>query len=104
MKAPILAAVAVAISLPFAATLAEAGPIERACMQSGRGGSDRGTCTCIQQVADMTLRGTDQKRAAKFFSNPDEAQRVRISNRSSDEAFWGRYKAFGQSAEAFCAG
>ncbi len=52
----------------------------------------------------MTLRGGDQRRAAKLFNDPDAVQKVRMSDRSSDEAFWDRYKEFGQTAEAFCTG
>jgi hypothetical protein len=101
MRAAILAAVAVSVCVPVGAF---AGPIEKACMRSDRGGSTRAMCSCIQQAADMTLSGGDQRRAAKFFSDPDEAQRVRISDRSGDEAFWQRYRAFGETAETFCTG
>ncbi len=104
MRRPILALALCAVTLPLTATLTVAGPIERACLGSNRGAENRSMCSCIQQAADLTLASTDQRRAAKFFTDPDEAQRVRISDRNSDNAFWGRYKAFGQAAEAFCAG
>lgn len=52
----------------------------------------------------MTLPSGDQRRAAKFFANPDEAQDVRFSSRSSDTAFWKRYKSFGEAAQAYCGG
>jgi hypothetical protein len=103
MKKPMVAALVVALCLPVAG-MAVAGPIERACMNSDRKGANRQVCSCIQQAADMTLRSTDQRRAAKFFSDPDEAQKVRVSDRPSDDAFWDRYKSFGEAAEAFCAG
>ncbi len=101
MRAAILAAVVVVVCVPVAAV---AGPIEKACLQSDRGGATRSMCSCIQQAADMTLRGGDQKRAARLFGDPDEAQRVRISDRGGDEAFWQRYKAFGETAESVCSG
>jgi hypothetical protein len=101
MRSVVFAAVAVSFCVPV---MAMAGPIEKACLQSDRGGASRSMCNCIQQAADMTLRNGDQKRAARFFTNPDEAQRVRISDRSSDEAFWQRYKSFGETAETFCSG
>ena len=104
MTRPILAATAVALFLPLLSTVANAGPIEKACLNSDRRGANRTVCGCIQDVADMTLRGADQRRAAKFFSDPDEAQQVRMSDRDSDNAFWDRYKAFGQSASQLCAG
>lgn len=101
MKSLTLAAAAALVLVPLGAA---AGPIEKACLRSDRGGATRAMCSCIQQAADMTLRNGDQKRAARFFTDPDEAQRVRISDRSGDEAFWLRYKAFGETAEAVCAG
>lgn len=104
MKKSMLAAAIFAVSLPLGATLASAGPIERACLQSDRKAANRAVCGCIQQVADMTLRGADQRKAAKFFTNPDQAQEVRMSKRNSDNDFWARYKNFGATAEAYCAG
>ncbi|MCA3446978.1 MAG: hypothetical protein INF93_09710 [Rhodobacter sp.] len=98
------AAVTASLLLPLAATAVAAGPIEKACLNSDRRGASRAMCNCIQEAADMTLRGADQRRAAKFFSDPEEAQQVRMSDRESDNAFWDRYKAFGDSARALCAG
>lgn len=94
---------ALAVSLPVLSGMATAGPIERACMASDRGGS-RSLCGCIQQAADMTLSGGDQRRAAKFFSDPERAHATWISQSASDDAFWDRYKSFGTTAEASCAG
>jgi hypothetical protein len=98
-----LMAVAVAASFPMLATVTEAGPIERACMASDRGGN-RSLCGCIQQAADMTLSGGDQRRAAKFFKNPDAAHTTWTSQSKADDSFWERYKSFGQTAEAYCGG
>ena len=99
---PITLAAAVAVLLPLALP-ALAGPIERACMASDRGGN-RSLCGCIQQAADMTLSGGDQRRAAKFFNDPDRAHATWVSQSASDDAFWDRYKQFGETAEAYCAG
>jgi hypothetical protein len=96
-------AAAVAVSLTVVSGAALAGPIERACMASDRGGN-RSLCGCIQQAADMTLSGGDQRRAAKFFNNPEAAHSTWVSQSASDNAFWDRYKSFGQTAEAYCAG
>jgi hypothetical protein len=52
----------------------------------------------------MTLRSTDQRKAARFFVNPDEAQDVRMSKRDSDNEFWARYRNFGDTAAVYCAG
>ncbi len=93
-----------AFFLPFAATAASAGAIERACMKSGAQAASPGVCSCIQQIADQTLTGGDQRRAAKLFVDPDEAQNVRMSKSNSDNAFWARYKNFGETAEVYCAG
>jgi hypothetical protein len=95
--------VAVAASFAVFSGMATAGPIERACMASDRGGN-RSLCGCIQQAADMTLSGGDQKRAAKFFKDPEAAHSTWTSQSASDDAFWDRYKSFGQTAEAYCAG
>lgn len=102
MKSIILAAALTAL-LPLVSGAAFAGPIERACMASDRGGN-RALCGCIQQAADMTLSGGDQRRAAKFFKNPESAHATWVSQRASDDAFWERYKSFGRTAEAYCAG
>ncbi len=98
-----LFATAVAASFAVFSGVAEAGPIEKACMASDRGGN-RSLCGCIQQAADMTLSGGDQRRAAKFFKDPEAAHATWVSQSSSDDAFWERYKSFGQTAEAYCGG
>lgn len=101
MKKTLIASVALALLLP---AMSSAGPIERACLKSDRKAATRSLCGCIQQVADMTLRGGDQRRAASFFRDPDQAQKIKMSKRDSDDAFWDRYKAFGAQAEAYCTG
>ena len=93
-----------ATGLILAATAALAGPIETACNRSDRKAANPAMCGCLQQVADMTLRNADQKRAAKFFTDPEQAQEVRMSTSDRDNAFWDRYKNFGATAEAYCAG
>lgn len=96
-----LATATLALLLPFSAS---AGPIESACLKSDRQAASRPLCGCIQQVADMTLRSGDQRKAAKFFKDPDQAQKVRMSKSDSDNEFWARYKNFGETAQAYCAG
>ena len=100
MKKLLIAAAVMAATTPFA----YAGPIESACLRSDRQGASRAVCGCIQQVADMTLRGSDQRKAAKFFKDPHRAQEVRQSKSKSDNEFWTRYKNFGDTAEVYCAG
>lgn len=91
--------------LAATATVASArGPIESACLRSDRPQATRALCSCIQNVADMTLKSGDQRKAAAFFKDPHKAQEVRVSKKSSDNAFWARYRNFGTTAEAYCAG
>ena len=100
MRAGILAVV-LGLALPG---VAHAGPVETACNRSDRDAASRSMCACIGQVADQTLRGADQRRAAAFFRDPEKAHKAWMSKRDADDAFWERYKAFGAQAEAYCAG
>ena len=94
-----------AVAMMVLAGAAQAGPISSACNMSSRSAATPGLCGCIQRVADQTLRSSaDQRRVATFFRDPDKAQVVRMSQRQSDDAFWERYVAFGQRAEASCQG
>lgn len=102
MKRSLVQATLVAFVLPVTASVATGGPIERACLRSDNG--NRALCGCIQQVADMTLQGSDQRRAASFFNNPEKAHATWVSQSAADDAFWDRYKNFGSTAEATCAG
>jgi hypothetical protein len=102
MMKTLLLGAALALALPLGAAPAAAGPIERACLSSDRKAANRALCGCIQQVADMTLRGADQRRAAKFFRDPDLAHKTWMSKSAGDDAFWDRYKSFGDTAEAYC--
>lgn len=78
------------------------GEIGRACMTGGRDAASPQMCSCIQGVANTSLSGSDQRRAARFFANPDEAHETRASDGPRDEAFWERYSAFAARAEAIC--
>ena len=103
-KKHIVLAAVVAVAIPLVASLAAAGPIEYACVRSERKAVTRSLCGCIDQVAERVLSGSDQRRAAKFFKDPDEAHAVWISQKRADDDFWTRYKAFGAQAEAACSG
>ncbi|WP_341213522.1 arginine transporter [uncultured Limimaricola sp.] len=76
------------------------GAISRACEASGRPGANASLCSCVQGAADATLSGSEQRRAAKFFKDPQKAQDTRQGDGTS--AFWNRYKAFADRAEAIC--
>ncbi|MBC9247063.1 hypothetical protein H4P12_10100 [Paracoccus sp. 11-3] len=93
-----IAAAAIVLTAP----LAMAGPIDSACVRSDRARGNAPLCGCIQQVANQTLSRSDQRRAARFFREPHEAQEVRMSKSDSDNAFWARYKSFASRAEAYC--
>ena len=100
---PVMLAAATAAMFTLITTAAMAGPVQRACMAADRGGN-RSLCSCIQQVADQTLSGRDQRRAARFFDDPDRAHSTWVSQSAADDAFWDRYRSFGRTAEAHCAG
>ncbi len=78
------------------------GEVAKACMAGGRDAANRSLCSCVQQVANQSLSGADQRRTAAFFDDPDTAQQTRQSDRASDEAFWTRYRTFADRAEANC--
>lgn len=98
MNRAMIAVAALVLTTPFAA----AGPIDSACVRSDRNAANAQVCGCIQQVADMTLSRADQRRAARFFRDADQAQQVRMSKSDRDNAFWDRYKNFAATAEAYC--
>lgn len=93
-----------AIAVMLFPAVAFAGPVERACNKSDRDAANGQVCACIQKVADITLNGADQRRAAKLMNDPERANATWISQTAADDAFWNRYKAFGEQAEAYCAG
>jgi hypothetical protein len=78
------------------------GEIGRACVTSGRDAANPQLCSCIQGVANQSLSAADQRRAARFFGDPDRAQDVRLSDTARDDAFWERWRAFADRAEAIC--
>lgn len=90
------------LTLPLMPNLGIAGPIEAACNRSSRQASSPPVCNCIQQVANMTLRSADQRRAAKLLNNPEQAHKTWMSKRNGDDIFWERYKTFGEQATVYC--
>ena len=98
MKKPILVAAFSALMI----SPVMANPIERACNQSDRRAASAQLCSCVGYAAEMTLNGAEQRLAARFFSDPDQAQRMRMSDRRNDERFWENYRDFGEAAEAMC--
>lgn len=94
-----LGALAVTMALPLAAS---AGPIETACNRSDRAAATRALCRCVDSVAQQMLTRSEQRRAARFFQDPQLAQDTRASRTPMDNEFWTRYRAFGERAEAAC--
>jgi hypothetical protein len=94
--------IVIVAALLVPATL-DAGAIERACKSSDRKNVSRALCSCIQEAADATLTLSEQRKAAKFFKDPQKAQDTRQSDNSSNETFWKRYKNFGLTAQTYCA-
>lgn len=74
------------------------GVVAEACMDAGRSAANARTCSCVQNAANQTLRGSDQAKAASFFADPNEAQAARQAGGS----FWTRYRHFTDMAEAMC--
>jgi hypothetical protein len=102
MKSPLTAAAMAALVLSVVPSVASARAIETACLRSDRAGATRPLCACVQQVANQHLTRADQRQAARFFRDPDRAQEVRVSRADRDRAFWQRYRAFADAAEARC--
>lgn len=78
------------------------GEISQACIEADRRAANPALCSCVQQVANQTLSSSDRTRAATFFADPQLAQDTRRSDRSSDERFWDRYRAFTDLASEIC--
>lgn len=78
------------------------GPIYSACRRAGRREASRERCGCVQAVANQTLIAADQARGAEFFDKPSLAQEVRQSDRTIDERFWDRWKAYSEQATRLC--
>ncbi|MBR3371681.1 MAG: hypothetical protein IKG52_13725 [Rhodobacteraceae bacterium] len=104
MNKTLIAAILSAFVIPAIPTSAAASAIESACLRSDRAQATRALCRCIGSVANETLTRSEQRRAAAFFRDPQLAQDVRMSKSDRDNAFWARYRAFGDRAEQFCAG
>lgn len=88
--------------LCLSAWTAQAARIHDACLESARSNADAALCTCLQTVADPILSDKDQKLAASFFAEPHKSQVIRMSDRRYHDAFWDRYKDFGQKAVRAC--
>lgn len=102
MKLPLIAAAAALLMMAAPAPVM-AGPIENACNRSDRANNNRALCRCIDRVARDHLTRSEQRRAARFFRDPQMAQDIRMSRAPGDREFWQNYRAYGRAAEAACA-
>lgn len=102
MRKTLLAASLAILAAPLLPAIASAGPVESACLRSDRAQATRALCRCVDAVAQRTLTRSEQRRAASFFRDPQLAQDVRMSKSDRDNAFWARYRAFGEAAERSC--
>ncbi len=91
-----------AIAVTISASMAEAGPIRRACLASDRAAATRALCSCIERTAKPIFSRSEMRRIAKFFKDPQLTQILRQSSRRADELFWERYKAWAEAAEQRC--
>ncbi|WP_170554568.1 hypothetical protein [Ruegeria profundi] len=91
-----------AASLTAVAPVVDASQIKRACLASDRQAATRARCSCIQRVADQALTRSDQKTVSKWFTDPHQAQQLKMSQTARDDALWDRYQNFGQMAQAIC--
>ncbi len=78
------------------------GEVGQACLAANRSAASPVLCSCIQGVANESLSGADQRRAASFFAEPDLAQSTRQADGRASEAFWDRYTAFADRARSSC--
>ena len=101
-NAAVLTMAGVMIGVTMSVTPISASMITDACLGSARGAAAPDLCRCIQSAADIELSRRDQRLAAKFFADPHHAQEIRQSNRARHEAFWDRYRRFGDRAEEIC--
>ncbi|WP_439122649.1 hypothetical protein [Marivita sp.] len=80
------------------------GPISRACLSSDRKARNSRLCGCIQTVANRSLSSADQRKASRFFGDPQRAHDTWMSQSASDDAFWERYKVFAARSANSCRG
>jgi hypothetical protein len=104
MKKLVLAVLSVAVMSSVAPIPANAGlgVIDRACRKSDRTAATPQLCSCIQKVANSNLSMIERRKVAKWFKNPRKAEQVRMSDRTSDEELWQKYKSFGKLARKTC--
>lgn len=78
------------------------GPISTACSNQTRKRVSAEKCGCVQAAANLTLSPSDQRRAAGFFNEPEQLQKVKLSDTPANEEFWSVWARFADTAENMC--
>ena len=78
------------------------GNISRACLSADRSAATPTLCKCVQGVANSELSRRDRTRVADFFDDAENANDMKISETTANDAFWTRYRAFTSSARIKC--
>ena len=78
------------------------GEIGQACAASDRSAANPALCNCIQAVANQTLGASDQALVKTFFEDAEIANDIKISDTTSADAFWERYRRFTDAAQRSC--
>lgn len=78
--------------------------VEAACKVTGGPGASVEFCSCMQQVADLSLSLSEQKLAAYFLRNPARASRIGKANPAARKGFWQRFESFNLSTRRHCVG
>ena len=93
---------AVIASILLFAGAANAGAVERACMKSGKQAANSSLCKCIDASARTTLSMSDQNLAGRLIRRPELVERIKDSDRPTNEKFWKEYMEFIKVAESRC--
>ncbi len=102
VRCAILISVSVLATVPLMTAPADAGWISDACLRANRDAASKEVCTCIDEVAQISLTRAERKKVSKFFRDPHKTQIIRASDRRSDKKFWERYQTFGARARQIC--
>ncbi|QQA43727.1 hypothetical protein [Pelagovum pacificum] len=78
------------------------GPVANACMASDRGNNNAALCGCVQRAAHQTLNRSEQRETARYFSDPERLQRMKLDDRPHADEAWRRYSRFIDTAESMC--
>lgn len=78
------------------------GEVGQACMAAGRSAANPRLCGCIDQVAGYTLSRSEQGQVARYFTDLEELQRMKLDDSPAAERMWARYDNFVDTSRAIC--